>query len=386
MTQVLSAVGAEGSSARPDSRAETSALAMRLHAFRRLGGNCEFGFVQRYGGAEPSGLLRFSYTPIDDLIHALSTDFAAYGAPGDLRVEPTEGHTYYCRSSRYNIWSNTAQAVGSIDPVILLRREYGRVAHLKRKMLAELARGSKILVRKVGQGETEADFERLAGAIRRHGPSILLRVTASGAGWRPEPVRWTGDGLLAGSVRRFAPTEQAWDLDLEPWLRLCDSAYAARYGLSEALLSLGPFADAIALPGRRRRHRGRTRDHGFSAFARPLDPDAFDPEKIYAFSAWVQIPEDFSGSRVFAIAGRERLGAGDADLTIRGRWQRVWAASRIRPARERLRVGLGLIGSRRDRFWSCGWTLHEGPVPRPADPPPVAVCSPLRSWFLGWRS
>ena len=39
-------------------------LARRLHAFRSLGDNCEFGFVQRYGGVEPSGLLRFSYTPL----------------------------------------------------------------------------------------------------------------------------------------------------------------------------------------------------------------------------------------------------------------------------------------------------------------------------------
>ncbi|MBE7247769.1 MAG: hypothetical protein INR63_22720, partial [Actinomycetospora chiangmaiensis] len=49
-------------------RTTAALLAERLHAFRSLGDNCEFGFVQRYGGVEPSGLLRFSYTPMEDLI------------------------------------------------------------------------------------------------------------------------------------------------------------------------------------------------------------------------------------------------------------------------------------------------------------------------------
>jgi hypothetical protein len=344
-------------------------LVRRLHAFRSLGGNCEFGFVQRGGGAEPSGLLRFSYTPIDDLIHALDTDFAAFGAPGDLLIEATETRAYYCRSRSCNIWSNTAHAVGDIAPEALLEREYGRVAHLKRRILAELAEGSKILVRKASQGETEADFERLARAIRRHGPSILLRVTEAGAAWSDSAVRRVADRLLDGSVRRFAPTERAWDVDLEPWLRLCDQAYGAVHGLPVTAFDPGPAGDPVDLPSGLRRHRGRDRAGGLTDFFRWIDPAALDPDTIYTFSAWVWIPEASGAERIFAVVGgQEYLGGRDADLTVRGRWQRVWTAGRIRGT-EPAPVGLGMAGSRRDRFWSRGARLHADAVPRRARPP-----------------
>lgn len=361
-------------------------LAERLGAFQSLGGNCEFGFVQRYGGVEPSGLLRFSYTPIDDLIHALSTDFSEYGVPNDLVIEPTDSDYYYCRSRRYNIWSNTAQTTGSIDAEALLRREYGRVAHLKRKMLAELADGSKILVRKAGQGETDADFARLSAAIRRHGPSTVLRVTEAGAAWTPQPVRRAAQGILEGSVRRFAPTEEAWDLDLEPWLQLCDKAYAAARGVPEAGLGADTSDDAPPVRARLRRHAGRRRAHGLSAFTQVFDPAAFDPKAVYVFSAWIWIPEAFSASRIFAVMGRERLGYHDADLTIRDRWQRVWAAGRIGPEQVKPPVGIYMIGTKNDRFWSCGQQLQRGPVPSPVDPPSVTVAPSSFRRFMGWRA
>ena len=348
-------------------------LPERLHAFRSLGGNCEFGFVQRYCGAEPSGLLRFSYTPVDDLIHALDTDFAEFGTPGDLSAEPIDGTYYYCRSRRYNIRSNTSQRIDAIAPETLLEREYGRIAHLKQRMLAELASGSKILVRKVGQGETVADLDRLARAIRRHGPSTLLRVTEDGPDWHRRPVQRLSDRVLEGGVRRFAPKENAWDLDLEPWLALCDRAYAAWSGISESALDAGPFAQALPLPADRRRHRGRHRATKLSTFATPLDPTAFDPDQIYAFSAWVWIPEDFSGTRIFAIAGRDRLGYGDADIDRRACWQRIWVSGRVQREQANPTLGLGMVGTWRDRFWSCGAQMHTGPVPRPAEPPLVGI-------------
>lgn len=366
----------------PVERTETPDLARRLHGFRSLGRNCEFGFVQRYGGAEPSGLLRFSFTPLDDLIHALATDFSELGAPGDLRIVETETGSYYCASTRYDIWSNTGETPATIAAGALLEREYGRTAHLKRKMLDELAEGSKILVRKASPAEPDADVERLAQALWRHGPSTLLRVSEAGPGWVREPVRQVDDRLLEGSVRRFAPVEQAWDLELEPWLWLCDSAYAARHGLSEADLGAGPFTPAMDFPTGLRRHRGRAREPGLRSFARAVAPGGFDPGRIYVFSTWVWLPQDFSASRVFAVAGRERLGWSDADLTIRDRWQRVWSAGRFKPGDEAVPVGLGMIGEREDGFWSLGAQMHEGPVPRPAEPPAIVPSALHR--FLPW--
>lgn len=360
-------------------------LAERMQAFRSLGGNCEFGFVQRYCGVEPSGLLRFAYTPLDALIRALARDFEGYGAPGDLRVEETESGAYYGRSLRYDIWWNTMQIVGSADPAALLEREYGRVAHLRRRMLDELAAGAQILVRTASQGETEADFARLAAALARHGPSPLLCVTAAGPDWTPEPVLRIREHLFAGRVRRFA-TDQAWLVDLEPWIALCDGAYAARAGLPADAFAPEPAPDPLHLPRLPRLHRARGPEPGLTAFTRAVDPAAFDPSEPYVFSAWVWIPAACGAERIFANVGQQRLGWSDADLALRERWQRVWAAGRFGSGPERAPVGLGMIGRGGDRFWSCRPAFHRGVVPRAAAPPPVRPEPAPARWLTRWRA
>ncbi|SDN66842.1 hypothetical protein SAMN05216360_11075 [Methylobacterium phyllostachyos] len=356
-------------------------LARRLHAFRSLGDNCEFGFVQRYGGVEPSGLLRFSYTPLEDLIRGLRCGFADFGVPGDLRLSVSAGGTYYCHSRAYNIWANTGHPAGSIAPEVLLEREYGRLAHLKRKFLDELADGSKILVRKVGRDEPESGFARLAEAVWAHGPSTLLRVTEAGPAWAAEAVRRVGERLIEGRVRRFAPVEQAWAVDLEPWLYLVDGAYALVQDAASTRLDADAFPEALALSGRLRRHVGRHREPALSAFTRAVEPGGFRGDAVYVFSCWVWIPEDFAGTRVFATAGYTRLGWRDADLSQRNCWQRVWAAGRLRPDAVREPVGLGMIGTRRDGFWSIGARFAEGPIPGDA-PEPALPRPPAR--IPGW--
>lgn len=353
--------------------AAAARLSERLHGFRSLGDNCEFGFVQRYGGVEPSGLLRFSYTPMEDLIRGLRCGFADFGAPGDLRIAVSAGGTYYCHSVAYNIWANTGHPAGSIDPEVLVEREYGRLAYLKRKMLDDLADGSKILVRKLGRDTPDSEFERLAEAVWAHGPSTLLRVTAAGPDWRPEPARRVADRVIAGQVRRFAPTEQAWEVDLEPWIHLVDSAYALAHGQAPTDLGAGAFADALTLPSGLRRHAGRHRTPALSAYTRAVDPADLGTDRAYVFSTWVWIPEAFGGERVFAVAGHGRLGWRDADLSRRGCWQRVWAAGRMRPGVDREPVGLGMIGTRQDQFWSFGARFHEGPIPEEGAAPTVRM-------------
>lgn len=373
--ETLAGAPVSGGLAAPDAD-----IAARLHAFRSLGGNCEFGFVQRYGGAEPSGLLRFSYTPLADLLHALDTDFSDLGAPGDLHLVPAESGTYYCASRRYGIWSNTARTVGQVDPVALLEREYGRVAHLKQRMLAELAEGSKILVRKVGPEDGADDLDRLVRAIRRHGPSPLLRVAATGPDWVPEPARWIAEGVMEGRVRRFAPQEVAWDVDLEPWLRLCDSADRLCRGLSDGP-GLPPARPVLAVRGSRPRcHVTRGGADGISSFRQALDARGLARGPIHTVSAWIWLPADFAGAQVFAALDYERLAWAEADTSRRECWQRVWVSARIPDGRDGIRIGLVARAPRGEVFWSAGWRLDEGPLP-PAEPEPV---HPPPSGLGGW--
>ncbi len=369
----------------PTRHAAIPALSERMHGFRSLGGNCEFGFVQRYGGAEPSGLLRFAATPLDALIRALADDFDGYGEPGDLVVEATATGAYYGRSRRYGVWWNTMQLVGRIEPEALLAREYGRVAHLRQKLLEELRTGSVTFVRTTAQGESDADLDRLAAAIARHGPAPLLRVKAAGPDWAPEPVRQVADGVFEGRVRRFSADDQAWIVDLEPWLALCDAAYAARHGLPVDALAPGPRPDRLPLPGGLRRCRGRPGVQGLSPFTRAVDPAAFDREASYVFSAWVWIPEGCAATRIFATAGLSRLGWADADLNRRGCWQRVWAAGRFGPAGgAREPVGLGMVGGPGDWFWSCRPAFHEGVLPRPVSAPRMRPWPAPARWLTHW--
>ncbi|TXN38932.1 hypothetical protein [Methylobacterium sp. WL7] len=207
----------------------------RFHDFRSLGGNCEFSFVQRKAGCEASGLLRFSFTPIESLIHALTTNFKEFDAPGDLYLEASAGNTYYCFSRRYAISSNLAEFVGDRDPHEVLAEAYSRIKHLKLTLLDELANGSKIFVRRLILDETEEQFDRLADAIHHHGPStvVLVKEDANGAypTWDHQTARPVAPGVIKGSVRKFAPMERAWDVDLESWLWLCDDVYTLHHGV-----------------------------------------------------------------------------------------------------------------------------------------------------------
>lgn len=47
-----------------------------LHCFESLGDNCEFGFVQRYHGAEPSSLYRWATAPLHGVMRGLEDGWA----------------------------------------------------------------------------------------------------------------------------------------------------------------------------------------------------------------------------------------------------------------------------------------------------------------------
>ncbi|TXM93879.1 hypothetical protein FV219_19085 [Methylobacterium sp. WL122] len=126
----------------------------------------------------------------------------------------------------------------------------------------------------------------------------------------------------------------------------------------------------MRLPRRTTLHAAHNQRPGFSAYTKLLDTTRFDPATPYVFSAWIRIPAGASPERIFAALGRERLGWCDADLGIRDRWQRIWAAGRVGDGTDRPCVGLGLIGDAGDRFESRDWHLREGAVPDWSAPPP----------------
>ncbi|MCJ2081388.1 hypothetical protein [Methylobacterium sp. J-090] len=348
--------------AAPPPAAPIEALAT---TFESLGNNCEFGLVQRYCGAEPLGLFRFSSVDHDALIHALDTDFRHYGAPDDIEILVAVTGRLYVRSRRYGFAYNTSDFVETTAPESIHRREVGKVAYLKRRLLEDLADGEKILVRK---GDSGAQADALARAVRRHGSGTLLNVRAAEAGESAGRVD-ERDGWLAGRVRRFAPYETAYEIDLESWVDLARDAdrFVRKRGVS---------TPAPTLPNRLARSSGRAVTHvlgtptdGVCVFGVRQRTDHLDPNAVHVFSAWVWIPADFRGNRVGAAIGHFRLGWRDADLGMRECWQRVWVAARIPDGFRDLMMGLVVVGPVGERLWSAGRRLEAAPLPGPAPQP-----------------
>ena len=197
--------------------------------FESLGQNCEFGLLQRQCQAEPLGLLRFSSTPMQQLLTALEHRFEGLGAPGNLEIELSpNGREYMVKDTVFGFLYHAWVKAGEMEPSEVLRREQRRVPFLVRKLLEDLEDADKTFVFK-GMGATaeEAVFP-LAAALRRYGPNTLLFVNLADAEHRAGEVAARAPGFLVGHVSRFAPTENASDLALPEWVKLCRQAYRLR--------------------------------------------------------------------------------------------------------------------------------------------------------------
>ena len=96
--------------------------------FESLGQNCEFGLVQRQCQAEPLGLLRFSSTPLPQLLDALEARFDGMGGAGTIHVDLSpNGREYMVRDSRFGFLYHAWVSAGETPPEDIARRELRRV-------------------------------------------------------------------------------------------------------------------------------------------------------------------------------------------------------------------------------------------------------------------
>ena len=206
---------------------------MKLHElmlkFESLGQNCEFGLVQRKCQAEPLGLLRFSSTPLPPLLEALGARFAGMGAPASTSVNLSPNGREYMVTDRsfgftYHAWVNA----GEMHPDEIMQREVRRVPFLVRKLIEDLESGDKIFVFKGMGTMAEEEAFPLAMALRRYGPNRLLLVNLADADHRAGTVAARAPGFIVGYVDRFAPGDNAHDLSLGSWVKVCREAYRLR--------------------------------------------------------------------------------------------------------------------------------------------------------------
>jgi hypothetical protein len=201
-----------------------------LRRFESLGDNCEFGFVQRAIGENPSGLLRWAISPPSSLMTALASDFDDFYQYPNLLPSAAD----MVRETRYDLFFHTSMRSFDkvfVEPEAARRQTYqaekAKMDHLLTRFRARLADPATIFVYKTNAGVSDQQADDLRRAIRRYGPGHLLVVrTASDRGaWGT--VQRRDDGLLIGHVDRFAPYSQADDVSVEVWRKLiCNTLLA----------------------------------------------------------------------------------------------------------------------------------------------------------------
>jgi len=208
---------------------EPSRLAMQ---FESLGQNCEFGLVQRYFGAEPLSLFRFSATNIDMLTSALDSHFEEVGTVEQTMVTAHSGSELVVEDKRFFKGMHTPAHRDSVDMDVFLTEMRQRLIFLKRRLLEILRSADKVFVC-VRMDFPERDAVRLLGALRRYGPNRLLCVRDADEGHPSGTVEQRSPDLVVGYVNLEArlglaePFDHLGSLDYVGWKEVCRKAYAA---------------------------------------------------------------------------------------------------------------------------------------------------------------
>ncbi len=200
-----------------------------LRRFESLGQNCEFGLVQRQCQAEPLGLLRFSSTPLPNLLNALEAGFEGIGTAESTEVNiSANGREYMIKDTRFGFLYHAWVKTGEMAVEDILRRELRRVPFLVSKLLEDIEAGEKTFVFKGMGAMPEEEVYPLAVALRRYGPNTLLFVNISDADHPGGTVEMRAPGFLVGYLDRFSPSEDASDFLLSQWVKLCKTTYRLR--------------------------------------------------------------------------------------------------------------------------------------------------------------
>lgn len=197
-----------------------------LLSFESFGDNCELGVIQRQGGVEPLGLLRFSFTPLASLLRALECEFDDVSAPDNIEVTVAQNKELIITVRGYEFVYHSQRQEGEIASEDLKRQEIIKLRFLSRKTADALREGGKIFVRK-GEGmKSLDDAMKLHAAMGKYGAPSLLWVTEADAANPPGSVRVAAPGLFWGRVDRFAAYDDAHNTSFTVWVRMLRSAHA----------------------------------------------------------------------------------------------------------------------------------------------------------------
>jgi tetratricopeptide (TPR) repeat protein len=228
LDQGIDPMEAPASTVVPSDHAEMPVEQLVLH-FESLGGSgigCEFGLLQRFHGAEPISLLRWTEMEPEPLIAALEARLDGVGTPEQTLLYVPD-HGEYIVSDRLfgmrmHTFVRTDQVAAEKMRVQLLRR----LAYLREKLLEDLRNGEKIFVYKNrNRTVTDDELQRLHAAIRSYGDNTTLLYVRIADEFHPFPtVVNPKPGLLVGYIDRFAQSNDS--LPVASWGAILKQAHA----------------------------------------------------------------------------------------------------------------------------------------------------------------
>lgn len=353
-------------------------LVRLLRNFQSLGDNCEFGLAQRFAGLERTSMFRLAFVPTDEMLDMISNQLWQFERE-ELFTFRVANKELIVGLKGYQLYYHKPHDAD--EPGDVLHNELGRIAHLRKKLLADLAAGEQILVRKSAEDAPVETIMPLFRALRRHGPNTMLWVVPASDAHPAGTVEWIAEGLMKGYMDRFAPYEQAYDLSFDMWMELCINAY--RLWKNEPLpveemgenllLSTPPMMSA---PQGAERvspilitplHAGELVfahrvDGADGAAASQWDFGPHDSGR-YVISVWVLLPRSGGADSVVPfMIDSTHLRSIPADTHLRGQWQRI-SVSVTLDARQSITPGLWVTGAQGAVMYSTGWKLEKGDYP-----------------------
>jgi hypothetical protein len=208
-------------------------LDQMIARFESLGDNCEFGLVQRRLGAEPLGLLRFSFIELPSLLRGLRTGFDGLGDPGKTQVTVDPDGEFVVRETVYGMTYHTFQYETQMTLDTVRQQQATRLNFLKRKLMEDVAAGEKIFVLKRTPALRPEEVLPIYAALNEIGRNWLLWMVPADAAHKPGSIEMLLPGLLRGYIDRFAPSENAHELSMPVWTDVCEAAWRSVGGALE---------------------------------------------------------------------------------------------------------------------------------------------------------
>ncbi len=198
-----------------------------LAQFENLGYDCEFGLVQRRYGAEPLGLLRWSFTLPSTLIALLEHRFEGVGDPATTHLFEASWGELMLHDSRYDFRLHTFILQDGVDKDRFLASQCRRLAFLANKLREDLANGEKVFVYSAPTLKPD-EGRRIHQLMRSFGTNALLNVRLADETHPAGTVAEIGDGLIEAYAQRYGlvsfPHGTFWDIDFDTWVTICRQA------------------------------------------------------------------------------------------------------------------------------------------------------------------